>query len=193
MKYDLSKKPTKGAQRNLAAFSSTLLELIAEKDFDGINVNEICERSNYPRATFYNYFDDKFDLLNYVWYMLAKEIKLDEFQNIHPDNLIPIYFDRTYDLFIKEEDFLDRIKKYNGYNGTLIQSLILYLKNVIREILLDCIIKNPMAIEEKIPPELLADHFTNTIMLILDWIFLKKQKTTKEEAHQYLNYLLNIK
>ena len=67
MKYDITKRATKGAQRTLEAFSGTMFELLSRKSFEEITVNELCQQSNYPRATFYNYFDDKYDLLNYCW------------------------------------------------------------------------------------------------------------------------------
>lgn len=58
MKYDLTKKSTKGAQRTLRAFSDAMYKLLAEKSYDDISINEICKISNFPRATFYNYFED---------------------------------------------------------------------------------------------------------------------------------------
>lgn len=190
MKYDLTKKTTRGAQRTLDAFSATMFTLIAEKEFDNITVNEICEHSNYPRATFYNYFDDKFDLLDYSWYVLSKKIHLDEFQVVEPENLIPTYFDRVYDLFVEEKAFLNSILIHNGYNGTLIKSFIEYIKKIIGDILYECIVRDSELIDQNIPLELLADHFTNTIILILDWAFLRKRSNEKPEALYYLNSLL---
>ncbi len=34
MKYDLDKKPTRGAQRTLLAFSQTMFQLLAQKPFE---------------------------------------------------------------------------------------------------------------------------------------------------------------
>lgn len=39
--------------------------LMAEKEFDDITVQDIAERARVNRATFYDHFDDKFDLLNH--------------------------------------------------------------------------------------------------------------------------------
>ncbi|ETJ34337.1 hypothetical protein Q604_UNBC11238G0001, partial [human gut metagenome] len=38
-------------------------------------INELCEKANYPRATFYNYFDDINDLLNYCWPRIARAVE----------------------------------------------------------------------------------------------------------------------
>ena len=67
MKYDIRQKPSKFAERVLADFSSTLFSLLQGKTLKSITVNELCEQARYPRATFYNYFDDIYDLLSYAW------------------------------------------------------------------------------------------------------------------------------
>ncbi|GAF36904.1 predicted transcriptional regulator [Lentilactobacillus farraginis DSM 18382 = JCM 14108] len=87
MKYDLSKKPTRGAQRTLTAFFKTMLGLLSKKAFETISVNEICQVSNFPRATFYNYFDDKYDLVDYCWHVLAAEIEVDRLPKLNPIKL----------------------------------------------------------------------------------------------------------
>ena len=66
MKIDVTKQLTLGARRTLKAFRIAMFEELSEKEFDKITVNDICQRSEYPRATFYNYFDDKLDLLQYL-------------------------------------------------------------------------------------------------------------------------------
>ena len=66
-------------------------------------VSEICEISNYPRATFYNYFEDKYDLLNYCWDCFGEKI---DFQNDYD------YMDtdeKMYDLFNNLYDFFEKI------------------------------------------------------------------------------------
>ena len=54
MKYDLNKKMTRFAQRALEDFSRVLFEALMKKSIERITVGELCEKANYPRATFYN-------------------------------------------------------------------------------------------------------------------------------------------
>lgn len=62
-------KPTKNnktdrrVQRTRQALRVALLELIKEKDYDSISIEEITERANVGRATFYLHYKDKEDLL----------------------------------------------------------------------------------------------------------------------------------
>lgn len=50
------------------ALSSCMKELLREKKFEDVTVAELCERSYISRRTFYRYFQDKFELLNFVHY-----------------------------------------------------------------------------------------------------------------------------
>lgn len=62
-------KPTKGnktdrrIQRTREALRVALLELTKEKNYDAISIEEITERANVGRATFYLHYKDKEDLL----------------------------------------------------------------------------------------------------------------------------------
>lgn len=56
-KYDLRIVKTR------KALFDAFLELVSEKPFDAITVNEICKRALVRRATFYNHFADKYDFL----------------------------------------------------------------------------------------------------------------------------------
>src|SRR5512140_985577 len=60
-------------QRTRLALRSALLELIKEKGFDSISVEEITERANVGRATFYLHYKDKEDLLLEEFSEMANE------------------------------------------------------------------------------------------------------------------------
>ena len=57
MKEDLRVQKTK------AALFRAFYELLAEKNFDDITVNELCDRATVRRATFYKHYRDKQDFL----------------------------------------------------------------------------------------------------------------------------------
>lgn len=190
MKYDLSKKISNGAQRTLDSLSTTMLQLISQKNFDEITVNEICKKSTYPRATFYNYFDDKFDLLEYVWLLVVDVISVSKIKHLTLENSLYYYFDNLYSVLMKEKKFIEKVLQKNSYNDTLVQSFISYLKKSLRVVLYADSANACIKGCNKIPAELLADHFLNSAMLILDWIFLRKHELSKEKARQYLEFLI---
>ena len=48
-------------RKTYKALKDTFLELLSEKKFEDITVNELCERAMVRRATFYKHFADKYD------------------------------------------------------------------------------------------------------------------------------------
>lgn len=189
MKYDLTKKRTRSAQRTLDAFSKTMFTLLKQKSFDKINVNELCTRSDFPRATFYNYFNDKYDLLNYCWYLLLSKIPAVDFEtsrNCTLSTVCHLAFDQIYDLFSTHEALLDAIIKNNQTTNNLIMSFTNYARTTTRQLFY----QHFETQKNDLPTELVADHVSNTILLLIEWIFLKKQPLTKKQAHVYLSHLL---
>ena len=55
-------------KRTRQLIQQAFMQLMAEKDFQNITVQDITERAEVNRATFYAHFEDKYALLNYmVW------------------------------------------------------------------------------------------------------------------------------
>lgn len=189
MKYNLENKKNKFAERTLKIFSETLFELLEKNSFEKITVNEICEISNYPRATFYNYFEDINDLLNYCFESMSKEIKINDYVEMKEEERIYIIFDRLYNYMEQYEKRLKRIIRNNDMNGIFIYSLKMFLKEKIVIILKDC---NCILCNE-VPPELMAEYYSDVLRLLLYWAFCKNDKISKEKTTKYLKILLGNK
>ncbi len=50
------------------SLSENLRVLMTRKMFDKITIKQICDETGVIRATFYNYFEDKYDCLNWIVY-----------------------------------------------------------------------------------------------------------------------------
>jgi AcrR family transcriptional regulator len=59
----VAKTKDRRVQRTQQLLEAALLSLIKEKEFDAISVQEIIDRANVGRATFYAHYDNKEDLL----------------------------------------------------------------------------------------------------------------------------------
>lgn len=186
MKYNLENKTNRFAERTLLAFSTTLFQLLEKKSFETITVNEICEISNYPRATFYNYFDDKYDLLEYCWTILQEQIHLEDYKNIAPENRLYEIFDRIYDFLSQHEKTLIHILHTNTIDGELLTIFRIYTKEQTLRIMENCSCTERYTI----PYKVIAEHYCNTLMLILEWSFLRNEKLSQKQAHEYLSCLL---
>ncbi len=188
MKRDLSKPLTQGARRTLAAFSSQMFTLLAEKSFEEITVGELCAKAQYPRATFYNYFDDKYDLLNYCWLTLAERIGLPEYRHAPENEMLFLYFDRIWTFTREKGEKIARVLAKNPEAGYMFASFRGYLNTQMRQIFKEC----PEAAEKGLPTELLADHYSNTLFLVWQWAALKDCGCGKEKAMSYLRKLISL-
>ena len=186
MKYDINKELTRGAKRTLFDFKTMMFTLLSEKSFEEITVGELCKRANYPRATFYNYFEDKFDLLNYCWFCLTKEIHLEDYQYLPHGETLHIFFDRIYDFSKENAKKIHSIFTHNSEIGYMFSSFLNFMNSQMRNIFRTC----SDAEKSTVPNEILADHYSNTLLLIWQWYHVKNQNCTKEQAFEYLKYLI---
>src|SRR5919108_3084865 len=69
----LKNKTDRRIQRTCKALRTALLEIIKEKGYDAISIEEITERANVGRATFYLHYKDKEDLLLEEFREMANE------------------------------------------------------------------------------------------------------------------------
>ena len=185
MRYNLEKR-NRFAMRTLDAFSSTMFDLLETKSFETIMVSELCSLSNYPRANFYNYFEDKYDLLEYCWDILKSKVRLYDFKDLETDHRIYEVFGRIYDFFEQRQERLFRILVHNSLEGELYTRFKQYVKVQILEIM-DTI---DFSDHNGLPNRLWAEHYCNTILLVLEHSFLKEQRIDKETAVLYLRILL---
>jgi AcrR family transcriptional regulator len=77
-------------KRTRKLLQDALVELLAEKSFDAITVQDIAERSTINRATFYAHFVDKYELFacySRVWFRKALRQHLDDAATLSRSNL----------------------------------------------------------------------------------------------------------
>ena len=97
-------------------FIETLLELAKNEPVDRITVKSIVEKSGLSTQTFYNHFDDKYDLIQWVHRSesnrLMKKIEDEEdytYRNFIVDNL---------QFFMDHRDFMENaLKNTSGYDS----------------------------------------------------------------------------
>lgn len=186
MKIDQNKKQNCFTQRTLEAFSTTIIELLCEMSFENITINLLCKRSNYPRSTFYNYFEDIFDLMNYCFDKIANDIKLDDYEDISHEERTFVLFERLYSYMESKQIQIDKILAHNNINGKMLHTLNQFIQKKIYEIMIKC----PESKKYPIPFEILVEQYSRTLQLILDWCFFRKKHTRKDDALKYLYYLI---
>lgn len=159
--------------------SNALMELLEYKNFEQIKLNEICEKAMVHKTTFYNHFEDKYDLLNYVMKNLEKNILCEVKNNT---SIIDYCLDIST-CFIKSiksnSKFYQKI--LNNQNGIckniIYNSFILNFKEIIKD---DKI---------SIPTNYISIFYVNAIFsIIIEWV----STGMKENEDDFINYIKKI-
>lgn len=97
------------AIRTLSDFSHKLLLLLEEKRLEEISVQKLCDLCHYPRSTFYNYFEDIYDLMDYCWKDIMKDIDIEKYLKGDEEKDTLGIFVILYDYFDQYRNNIHRI------------------------------------------------------------------------------------
>ena len=185
MKLDEIDKSRSFSKRLLQDFTNATFSLLQKKKLESITIGELCEFTNYPRSTFYNYFEDIYALMDYCWQTVCDKMQLNNDKNTTHDKQTMILFDKTYDYMEKHRSVIDKLIKHNSKDGAMMQSLNRFIQNTIFQMITEC----PLSYKYPMPYDMIALHYSNTVRMLLSACFLDK-KITKEQATAYLDFLL---
>lgn len=106
-KEDLRVRKTK------KALHMAFLELLSQKTFEEITINELCERAGVRRATFYKHYDDKFSFLTSFTHALRDKFDTTIWRTPKPDGTSNYYV-----------DYAKRIVKYISENEEAVENIV---------------------------------------------------------------------
>lgn len=196
-----SSKVDRRILRTRKALRAALLELIKEKGFDATSVEEITERANLGRATFYLHYKDKEDLL------------LEEFREIASNRVqvlseIPVLIWKSNQGKIELVDNripmmpLLLVFEHASQNADLYRILLRgessrRIVDQIREIIAQSINeivdtrKQSMPLPKPlgIPVEMLAAYFSGALMSTLNWWLEQAEPMQPEEITRKFQHL----
>ena len=159
----------------------SLFELLEEKDFDDIKINEICDNALVHKTTFYNHFEDKYDLLNYIVHDMHENIK-----NLADKNngIINYYLSiaRLYIKTIKENPkvFSSVIKSDNNKIGYSI-FYELYVHDVEEEL---------KKYNIPVPPNYVTKFYVNGVFALVDEWFINGMIEDENTIIKYIEILI---
>lgn len=171
------------------ALSEALFHLMETKLIENITVNEVCKKANVRRATFYQHFNDKYDLFAFMAYRTRAE-----FFSYNMENITDITFfiqtlaGRCFHVF-------DKYRKLVKNNA--ISTSFLLLENIFTAELSE-------AIKEKITQlktlslitgniDFLTNAYAGCLVQIIKWWFKDDTKETDKEIIDQLGIFLSNK
>ena len=181
-----NKKDDRRITRTRLALRDALIQLILEKHFDAITVQDIIDRANVGRSTFYAHFRDKEDLLIGDWeQFLAGFVEHINWKNARNGRFVPFRelllhikdFHHFYRALVRSSK-MDRMFKKGA--DTLSKSIETSLANFLKD--------KP---QPSIPLPILANHLASAIFDQLKWWLDNNMPYSPEKMDEIFHELMS--
>ena len=193
-------KMDRRVQRTLQSLRAALLELIKEKDYDDISIEEITQRADVGRTTFYLHYKDKEDLL-------MEEFSAIMYERAHALSEIPF----SVWLPVSDEDLeknktlqpLLLVFEHIRENSELYYLLLKSTNSSkiferIRNISADAIVKfveakqetDPIPPLSEVPIDFFAAFFSGSLLSVANWWLKEDMRHTPEEVSNMFRRLI---
>jgi AcrR family transcriptional regulator len=155
--------PDRRVQRTKSSLRDALLGLAREKPYGAIAVQEILDRANVGRSTFYSHFRDKHALLESGIHEMVRSV----YGQTRAGNAL----DRIMAFSRQILDYVHEHRRIDGPSMTREGRVVMH--DHLRDVLADLIaedVANVMRGRQSPPPsDLIARHVASTFVLVLNW------------------------
>lgn len=183
------KKPDRRIQRTRQLLRDALISLILEKGYDAVTVQEITERANLGRATFYIHYNNKEELLLSSLHEVFDDLKTRYGEPSREQFLDPEHDLRTY-------PFRHALENKDLYRVTLFshQGTAALIKGI-RQYMADEIQTSIVAVtqpgEPQVPAEVAANYMAGALLGLIGW-WLEQDNTYTPEAMADMYHQLSL-
>lgn len=185
----MDKAPDLRIQKTHKALVGAFLELLEQKRFENITVNEICDLAMVRRATFYKHFGDKYEFFTFLVRYTRSEFSGKCPQTAPENPQIEPYVRIIRDTM----DFMDE-------NQVLVQSVT---QSSVYPILLNIVSEQiALGVREQLrqdaqkgmplllSPDLMAQVYTGALISFIRWWLSHREQTSKEEILEQVTRLI---
>jgi AcrR family transcriptional regulator len=177
------KKPDRRVQRTQQLLRQALFSLIHEKGFEALSVQDIIDRANIGRATFYTHFDNKEDLLVSGFDNLRASLRERQREALsRRTNLNDRVFAFSHEMFAHANEYRDVFQAMVGKrSGAVVQRLL-------HNVLLDLVRNDLKATVQRydpgsVPVEAQAQFIAGALFGLLIWWLNGKKRLSVEEVN----------
>lgn len=159
-------------------------ELAVQQPIEKITIKEITDRAGVIRPTFYNHFQDKYELLEWI---ITTEL-LEPVQPLMQNGMIDEALVLVFTTIGKEKEFYMRASRLKGQNsfGDIVKGCITnVLLHSFEERTIDANVPSPWLTKERIA----RYHAQSMSFLVLSWIQSGMTMPAREMADIY-NYMI---
>src|SRR5699024_6781470 len=158
-------------------------ELLSTNSYDKITIKMITEKSNIPRPTFYNYFEDKLDLLRWLLYENLFFSIIDLIETGMQLEALKMLFLKIE----KDKSFYTNAFKIEGQDS--FENLF---KNILNDVLLKSIETNntDLNYEQPISKEIITSFYSTSLTSVIKSWLLSSNETSSKELFNACEFFL---
>lgn len=176
-------------QKTYKSLINAFLKLMQEKQFENITVNEICDRAEIRRATFYKHFGDKYEFFTFMVQYIQDDFRKKSVPAASDDNPINAYIlivRNTLDFMELHEDLVESALKSSAYPILL----NLFSEQIVRDVKAQFKKDEKSGKELLLPADLMAQVYTGALVNIVRWWVTHKDKASKEDMLKQITKLI---
>lgn len=167
-------------QKTYMALTKAFIELLEEKRFENISVNELCERAMVRRATFYKHFGDKFEFFTFMVRMIQDEYnaqnKLSESSG-KPQGYYVEVIEHLFDFLVQHEGLVKSVLK----SSMLPVLLDILAKQIIQDVQARFRLDEKSGVSLPAPPDIMAQIFTGALLQAAKWWISQESRIPKDK------------
>jgi AcrR family transcriptional regulator len=176
-------------QKTKALLHKALFSLIVEKNYESIVVNDILDRANVGRSTFYCHFSDKDDLLVSGMHGMLLSVQ----RSGLPLSGRPYEQIIWFSLPIFEH--IDEHRRASGASlGSRGRAIIHeHLQRLLAELIADGVTRNFQSRRKtaaQIPPDMVVQYIASTFILVMNWWLERKRPVPPQEINELFRALI---
>lgn len=187
------------------ALANALKVLMKEMPFEKIRISHICEKCNMNRQSFYYHFQDKYELMNWIF-----DVELNRFICLNESNQSMEEITFLMRILYDNRDFYRNALSVQGQNS-LIEHIREIALPILKEIflnaakaedddyycafILDALLSAVMrwiSDENASPPEVFVPRFFSSILSTAKYILIKYEQDVSVAQSRHLNAFVSI-
>ena len=185
MARENTKRVTTLTIKNQQSLTDALLTLLKEKDYLDISVMDLCKMANVPRATFYNYYQDKYDFTRDCLIRLQERVSpavkvhtVDEYYYIVMNNVLDYL-----------SDYKHIFARINEINGAVISYELqkVFAKDILR--LLNHLEDKGIVLD--VLADVVAEFYAGGIVSMCRWWVSNDGPCSKDELFRYGAFMVD--
>ena len=177
-------KSDRRSERTRRRLGTAIVELIQEKRFDDITVQNVIDRAATGRATFYSHYRDKEDLFAHQWERVLDQIaRRIDWDNAGNGSFIPIAFLFSH---LQQSQHLYQGLVRSGKADPMLRSGSEYLSQKLETALSTRTLPRPA-----VPVAVLANYLANELFALLRWWLDNRMPYTPDEMDEIFHRLIN--